>query len=147
MKTPTPFESKAGVPEARQHHNTDDLFSGLLPAAPAPILPRPGTVKDAALAAIIEGKITQADFRRSWRLAAYIDELVDDGWAVCSDWITLPGWRDPVKCYWIDLQDGPTRAAVAAYKAQSGQAGFVAPELLGWIVLAAVAGLMLAGGV
>ena len=147
MKTPTPFESKAGVPEARQHHNTDDLFSGLLPAAPAPILPRPGTVKDAALAAIIEGKITQADFRRSWRLAAYIEDLIEDGWSVCSEWVTLPGWRDPVKRYWIDLQDGPTRAAVAAYKAQSGQAGFVAPELLGWIVLAAVAGLMLLGGV
>ena len=147
MKTPTLNEVKAGVPEARQHDTTDDLFPGLLPAAPAPILPRPGTVKDAALAAIIAGKITQADFRRSWRLAAYIDELIDDGWAVCSDWITLPGWRDPIKRYWIDLQDGPTRAAVAAYKAQSGQAGFVAPELLGWIVLAAVAGLMLAGGV
>lgn len=145
MKTPTPRNGKAGVPEARQHHTTD-LFPGSLPAAPVPILPRPGTVKDAALAAIVAGKITQADFRRSWRLAAYIDELVDDGWAVCSDWITLPGWRDPIKRYWIDPQDPATRAAVAAYKAQSRQAGFVAPELLGWIVLAAVAGLLLLGG-
>lgn len=145
MKTPPPRDGRAGVPEARQHHTTD-LFPGSLPAAPVPILPRPGTVKDAALAAIVAGKITQADFRRSWRLAAYIDELVDDGWAVCSDWITLPGWRDPIKRYWIDLQDPATRAAVAAYKAQSRQAGFVAPELLGWIVLAAVAGLLLLGG-
>ena len=32
MKTPTPHEGKAGVPEARQHHNTDDLFPGLLRA-------------------------------------------------------------------------------------------------------------------
>jgi len=114
MKTPTPRNGKAGVPEARQHHTTD-LFPGSLPVAPAPILPRPGTVKDAALAAIVAGKVTQADFRRSWRLAAYIDELINDGWSVCSDWVTLPGWRDPIKRYWADLQDGPTRAAVAAY--------------------------------
>lgn len=114
MKTPTPNESKAGVLRKRLHHSTDDLFPGLLPAAPAPILPRSGTVKAAALDAIIASKVTQADFRRSWRLAAYIDELVDDGWGVCSDWITLPGWRDPIKRYWIDLQDAPTRAAVAA---------------------------------
>ena len=145
MKTPTPFDSKAGVPEAHRDHTTD-LFPGLLPAAPVPILPRPGTVKDAALAAIIVGKITQADFRRSWRLAAYVDDLVDDGWAVCSEWVMLPGWRDPIKRYWIDLQDPATRAAVAAYKAQSEQAGFIAPELLGWIVLASVVGLMLLGG-
>ncbi len=145
MKTPTPHEGKAGVPEARQHHTTD-LFPGSLPAAPVPILPRPGTVKDAALAAIVAGKVTQADFRRSWRLAAYVDELVDDGWVVCSEWVTLPGWRDPIKRYWIDLQDPATRAAVAAHKKQFGQAGFVAPELLGWIVLAAVAGLLLLGG-
>ena len=29
MKTPTPRNGKAGVPEARQHHTTD-LFPGLL---------------------------------------------------------------------------------------------------------------------
>lgn len=144
-KRPTPFEKPSAL-EPRQHHNTD-LFPGLLPAAPAPILPRPGTVKDAALAAIIAGKITQVEFRRSWRLAAYIDELIDDGWRVRSEWVTPEGWSAPIKRYWIDLQDPATRAAVAAYKAQSGQAGFVAPDLLGWIVLAAVAGLMLLGGV
>lgn len=144
-KRPTPFEKPSAL-EPRSNHNTDDLFPGSLPAAPVPILPRPGTVKDAALAAIVAGKITQTDFRRSWRLAAYIDELVDDGWAVCSDWITLPGWRDPIKRYWIDLQDPATRAAVDAHKAQSRQAGFVAPELLGPLALAAVAGLMLLGG-
>lgn len=143
-KRPTPFEKPSAL-EPRQHHNTD-LFPGLLPAAPAPILPRPGTVKDAALAAVIAGKITQADFHRSWRLAAYIEDLIEDGWSVCSEWVTLPGWRDPIKRYWIDLQDPATRAAVAAYKAQSRQAGFVAPELLGLLALAAVAGLMLLGG-
>lgn len=84
MKTPNPRNGKAGVPEARRKNTTPDVVPGLLSAAPAPILPRPGTVKAAALAAIIEGKITQA--------------------------------------------------------------GFIAPELLGWIALAAVAGLMLAGG-
>ncbi|HQZ01698.1 MAG TPA: hypothetical protein PKW99_03525 [Thauera sp.] len=142
MKNVRPTEVKAGALEQRQHHTTD-LFPGTLPAAPVPILPRPGTAKDAALAAIVAGKITQADFRRSWRLAAYIDELVDDGWAVCSDWITLPGWRDPIKRYWVDLQDPATCAAVAAYKAQSGQAGFITPELA---LLAVVAGLVLVGG-
>jgi len=45
------------------------------------------------------------------------------------------------------LATGCACAHPAAHKAQSAQGGFVAPELLGWIVLAAVAGLMLAGGV
>ena len=119
MKTPTPRESKAGVLAARQDHTTD-LFPCTLPAAPAPILPRPGTVKAAALAAIIEGKTTQAEFRRSWRLAAYVDELVDDGWHVRSEWVTLPGWCAPIKRYWIDLEDPATRAAVAAFRLQAG---------------------------
>lgn len=101
MKTPgTPN----AVPSAATQgdYTAQDLFPALLPAGTAPILPRPGTVKDSALAAIIRGKVTQADFRRSWRLAAYIDEIADNGWAVCSEWVTLPGWRDPIKLY----QDG-----------------------------------------
>ncbi len=141
-KRPTPFEKPSAL-DKRRNDTTSDLFPGLLPAAPAPILPRPGTVKDAAVAAIIEGKVTQADFRRSWRLAAYIDDLIDDGWAICSEWVTLPGWRDPIKRYWVDLKDPTTRAAVAAYRSQGG---FVAPELLGLLALAVVAGLMLLGG-
>ena len=143
MKTPTLNESKAGVLRKRHHHSTDDLFPGLLPAVPAPILPRPGTVKDAALAAIVAGKITQADFQRSWRLAAYVEDLIEDGWAVASDWITLPGWRDPIKRYWIDLQDAPTRAAVASHRKQGG---FIVPDLIALLVLAVAAGFLLAGG-
>lgn len=121
MKTPTPRESKAGVLAARQH-DTTDLFPGLLPAAPAPILPRSGTVKAAALHAIITGKVTQADFYRSWRLAAYIDELVDDGWSIRSERITPEGWNSPIARYWIDHQHEPTRAAVAAFRLRAGGA-------------------------
>ena len=121
MKTPTPRESKAGVLAARQHDITD-LFFGLLPAAPAPTLPRSGTVKAAALQSIIDGKVTQAEFHRSWRLAAYVDELIDDGWHVRSEWVTLPGWCAPIKRYWIDLQHEPTRAAVAAFSLRAGGA-------------------------
>ncbi len=146
MKSARP-PKEADALDKRRQNTTPDLFPSLLPAAPAPILPRPGTVKDAALAAIVAGKVTQADFRRSWRLAAYIDELIDDGWVVCSEWVMLPGWRDPIKRYWIDLQDPATRAAVAAYKKQSGQVGFIAPELLGLLVLGMVACTMLLGSV
>ena len=63
-KRPTPFEKPSAL-EPRSNHNTDDLFSGLLPAAPAPILPRPGTVKDAALDAC-----AQAPRRRGLGLVA-----------------------------------------------------------------------------
>ncbi|CAH1748278.1 protein of unknown function [Thauera humireducens] len=37
-------------------------------------------------------------------------------------------------------------ALAAIIEGKITQAGFIAPELLGWIALAAVAGLMLAGG-
>ena len=117
MKSARPPKEASAL--GQRQHDTD-LFPGLLPVAPAPILPRPGTVKAAALAAIIEGKTTQAEFRRSWRLAAYIDELVDDGWRVRSEWITLPGWSAPIKRYWIDHQHEPTRAAVAAFRLRAG---------------------------
>lgn len=120
MKSARPTEVNASALDQRPHHSASDLVPDTLPAAAAPILPKPGTVKDRALAALIAGKITQAEFRFSWRLAAYIDELVDDGWAIASEWITLPGWAAPIKRYWIDLQDETTRAAVAAYRGKGG---------------------------
>lgn len=147
MKNTRPTEVQASVLKKRSNSSTHDHFPALLPAAPALNLPRRSTVKDAALGAIIASKITQAGFDRSWRLAAHIVELVDDSWAVCSEWVALPNWTDPVKRYWIDLQDPATRAAAVAHKKQSGQCGFVMPELAGLLVLTAVAGLLLAGGV
>lgn len=140
MKSARPH-SEASALDPRSNH-TADLFADLLPARPAPILPRPGTVKAAALQAIIEGRITQAEFRRSWRLAAYVGELIDDGWIVCSEWVTLPGWSDPVKKYWIDLSDPETSAAVSAYQKR---AGFITAELAALLALAVVSGLMLLG--
>ena len=120
MRSARPTEVNASALEPRPHHSTGDLFPEHLPARIAPILPRDGTVKAAALAAIIAGKVTQVDFRRSWRLAAYIEELIEDGWSVCSEWVTLPGWSSAIKRYWIDLQDEPTRAAAAAYRIREG---------------------------
>ena len=43
MKSARPAKASASALEPRRHHTTD-LCPGSLPAAPAPILPRPGTV-------------------------------------------------------------------------------------------------------
>lgn len=147
MKNARPPKEASALSQRRNDTAQPGSFPDLLLVAPAPILPRPGTVKADALDAIIAGKVTQAEFRRSWRLAAYIEDLIEDGWSVGSEWVMLPGSRDPIKCFWIDLQDPATRAAVAAYKRRSGRSGFIGPELAGLLAMGAVAGLMLLGGV
>jgi len=131
MKTPG---THTAVPSAvEQRHSPADLFPELLSAPHAPILPRPGTVKAKAFAALIEGPVSQPVFPHSWRLAAYIDELIDDGWALLSRDIAYHG--RVIAEYTLDRQDPATRAGIAAH----AQRGLIAPHLVGLLAVAAPA--------
>lgn len=133
MKSAHPHNVKTDALDQRRHSTTPDFFSYLLPTQVAPILPKSGTFKHKALVAVIADPTTQLDFKYSWRLAAYIEELIKDGWAIASDWVTVAGCHAPIKRYWIDLQDPATSAGVAALNRQRG---FIAPHLLGLLGVA-----------
>lgn len=113
-------------------HSTADLFPHTIPTR-APILPRPGTVKAKAFHALVAGPVSQPVFPYSWRLAAYIDELVDDGWAILSKDIGYHG--RVIAEYTLDRHDPATGAGIAAHE----QRGFIAPHLLGLLAVAAPA--------
>ena len=103
--------------------------------------PRPARAA-AALEALIAGPQNQADYRPGWRLAAYVQSLEYDGWRIRSRLFKHPRCACPIAEYTLDRQDPATAAALDKRK----QAGFIAPELLGLLALAVVAGLLLVGG-
>lgn len=128
---PTPHEKPSALEPRRD--STTDLFPETVPRRPAPIVPTAGTVKHDALLAMIAGPVSQPSFERSWRLAAYINELVNDGWAILSREIDYHG--RVIAEYRLDLTDEPTRAAVAAMTVRRRQAGFIHPQLVGLLVV------------
>lgn len=139
MKNARPQTSEASALEQRRDSITD-LFPETVPRRPAPVVPTKRTVKHAALLALIFGPVSQATFERSWRLAAYINELTADGWAIQSREIAWHG--KTIAEYCLDLGDEPTRAAVAAVR-RGGQAGFVHPQLVGLMVASVPAAVVL----
>ncbi|MCV2218900.1 hypothetical protein [Thauera sp. Sel9] len=80
----------------------------------APVFPKPNSIRESALLALVAGPIRQSGFKPSWRLAAYVRFLRDDGWAIISREVIENGRT--VAEYLLDLQDGPTRAAAALYR-------------------------------
>lgn len=130
-KRPTPHEKSSALEPRRD--SITDLFPETVPRRPAPIVPTKGTVKHTALLALIFGPVSQATFERSWRLAAYINELAADGWAIRSREIVWHG--KTIAEYRLDLDHAPTRAAVAAVRT-GGQAGFIHPQLVGLLAVA-----------
>jgi len=130
-KRPTPHEKSSALEQRRD--SITDLFPESVPRRPAPTVPTKRTVKHAALLALIFGPVSQATFERSWRLAAYINELTADGWAIRSREIAWQG--KTIAEYNLDFDHAPTRAAVAAVRA-GGQAGFVRPDLVGLVAVA-----------
>jgi hypothetical protein len=89
-----------------------DLF-GTLPK-PAPIHPTPGTIKHAALSALVAGPVTQSTFTAtSWRLAEYVRQLKADHWAIRVREVRHDGRI--ISEYRLDTADDATRAAVAAH--------------------------------
>jgi hypothetical protein len=80
---------------------------------PAPIPPKPNTIKHATLSALIAGPVTQATFTESWRLAEYVRQLIADHWAIRVR--EVPYCGRIIAEYRLDMADEATRAAVAAY--------------------------------
>lgn len=130
-KRPTPHEKSSALEPRRD--SITDLFPETVPRRPAPIVPTKGTVKHTALLALFSGPVSQPSFERSWRLAAYINELAADGWAIRSRETAWHG--KTIAEYRLDLDDEPTRAAVAAVRT-GGQAGFIHPQLVGLLAVA-----------
>ena len=137
-KRPTPHEKSSALEPRRD--SITDLFPETVPRRPAPVVPTKRTVKHAALLALIFGPVSQATFERSWRLAAYINELTADGWAIRSRETAWHG--KTIAEYRLDLDHAPTRAAVAAVR-RGGQAGFIHPQLVGLMVSSVPAAVVL----
>ena len=142
MRSARPTEVKASALEPRRNDTPSDLFPDTLPAATPAIWPTAGTRKSDALQALIAGPQNQCDYRPGWRLAAYVQSLEYDGWCIRSRLFKHPRCARPIAEYTLDRQDPATAAALDKRK----QAGFIAPELLGLLALAVVAGLLLVGG-
>lgn len=134
-------DRKAAESALEQRHDTaSDLFPDTLPAAAPAIWPTAGTRKADALEALIAGPQNQCDYRPGWRLAAYVQALKYDGWAIRSRLIAHPRCRPLIAEYSLDRQDPATAAALDKRK----QAGGITPELAAW--LAVVAGPAAAAG-
>lgn len=114
MKSARPTEVNASALEPRRHSTAQDLFPDTLPPRPLPIFPELGSVKEAALLALVTGPIRQSGFHRSWRLAAYVRFLKDDGWAIRSREVAENG--RVVAEYVLDLQDAATASAAARFR-------------------------------
>lgn len=131
MKNARPTEVKASALEPRRYCTAPDLFPATLPQQPLPVFPKPNSVKESALMALIAGPARQSIFTRSWRLAAYVGFLKDDGWQITSRDVSENGRT--VSEYLLDLQDEPTRAAASKYRRH---AGFIEPHLIGLMATA-----------
>ena len=120
MRSARPTEAEASALEPRRHSIAQDLFPDTLPLRPLPIFPEPNSVKESALLALVDGAIRQSGFVRSWRLAAYVRFLKDDGWEIVSREVAENGRT--VAEYTLDLQDDATREAAARYRVRKGSA-------------------------
>ena len=140
MKNARPPEGKPSAHDKRHFNPSAPLFPELEPAATPALWPNPGTRKADALLALIAGPVNQADYGPGWRLAAYVQSLEYDGWRIRSRLFKHPRCRPLIAEYSLDRQDPSTAAALARHKG----AGFIWPELAGWLAVLAVTA-MLAG--
>lgn len=116
---PNPKKEKGAVPfeNARPCESHASQFSA---TASNPVFPQPNSIREAALRALVTGPIRQSGFQRSWRLAAYVRFLKDDGWAIRSREVAESG--RVVAEYVLDLQDAATASAAARFRGQRGAA-------------------------
>ena len=120
MRSARPAEANASALEPRRHSTYIDLFPDTLPPRPLPVFPEPNSVKESALLALVAGPIRQSGFQHSWRLAAYVRFLKDDGWEIVSREVAENGRT--VAEYTLDLHDDATREAAARYRVRKGGA-------------------------
>lgn len=140
MKNARPAEA---VPSAKSSaHSTPQqaALPGIERASEAPRMPRPKTRPAEALALLIAREhVDQRDFldvRGGWRLAAAIHDLRALGWRIETELVPevlANGEVTHIARYRLDRAAGNLR---------QHQAGFIAPELAAWLVLAVVAFLL-----
>ena len=112
MKTPpnkTAFESAP----SKRNFTAQDLFPETLPPVNAALWPTAGTRDAEALDALMTGSQNQADYSEGWRLAAYVNSLKNDGWAIISRAIIKHGCRRQIAEYRLDRSDPSTAATLA----------------------------------
>ena len=116
---PNPKKEKGAVPfeNTRPCESHTSQCSAL---DSSPVFPQPNRIREAALRASVTGPIRQSGFQRSWRLAAYVRFLKDDGWAIQSREVAESG--RVVAEYVLDLQDAATASAAARFRGQRGAA-------------------------
>jgi hypothetical protein len=116
---PNPKKEKGAVPfeNTRPCESHASQFSA---TASNPVFPQPNSIREAALRALVTGPIRQSGFQRSWRLAAYVRFLKDDGWAIRSREVAESG--RVVAEYVLDLQDAATASAAARFRGQGSAA-------------------------
>jgi len=117
---------------------SDDLFPDLLPSIPPASFPSPGSRADEALQALLESPVNQADYWKSWRLAAAIDTLKNLGWPIVRRDIQRPGCRTPVREYALDMQHSAFVTAM-----QSRQKGAIDANLCGALLMTAISAVCL----
>lgn len=101
-----------GALDSRQF-SVNDLFPDTLPTVIAARWPAPNSRADNALAALLTCPQNQADYVDGWRLAAYIRELRDLGWAILTCSIIRPGCRREITEYRLDFAVPETKAGLA----------------------------------
>ncbi|MBP8276635.1 MAG: hypothetical protein KAX55_07080 [Propionivibrio sp.] len=116
---PNPKKEKGAVPfeNTRPCESHTSQFSA---TASNPVFPQPNSIREAALRALVTGPIRQSGFQHSWRLAAYVRFLKDDGWEIISREVAENGRT--VAEYTLDLHDDATREAAARYRVRKGGA-------------------------
>jgi hypothetical protein len=112
MKNAHSQKAEVSALDKRHFSPTAALFPELEPPIVAAFWPAAGTRAAEALDALLTGPQNQADYWRSWRLAAYVRELRDDGWGIVSQLITKSGCRREISEYRIDYVDPGTVAAL-----------------------------------
>lgn len=98
MKTPGSRQACPGV--------VGEQLALIDPPAFCPVWPKPATLQNRALEMLLDGRrITSPDFQkatRSWRLAAYVRNLREDGWPIHAAEVTFGD--EPTRCialYWL----------------------------------------------
>ena len=114
MNSARPTEAKASALAQRHFNQPADLFPDSLPETVPATWPRVGTIAADVLAALLIGPLTQADYKPSWRLAAYILDLEHLGWKFIRRDVVRPGYKTAITEYRLDHADPRTTAAMTA---------------------------------
>lgn len=135
MKNARPQTTEASALDKCHSNATGDLFPELLPTVAPAIWPTAGTQADNTLRSLLRAPaLTQADYRHSWRLAAYVNCLRNAGWAIGSRLVSAPNGNAHISEYTLDRAEPRTAAALA-----TRQAGKIDPPLLDLLALGIIA--------